>query len=121
MIDSIVHNIAGNWPYWIVSLTLIVAAVIDGIKLKVPNWITFPMILSGWIYSSMAYAFAGDAWYVGLGWSMAGTALGLGLLLPAYAIGGMVLAMSSCWRVLAHGFIAETHFLHFVFRSLSVD
>ena len=28
-------------------------------------------------------------WYQGLGWSLLGTAVGLALLLPAYAIGGM--------------------------------
>ena len=28
-------------------------------------------------------------WYQGLGWSLLGTAVGLGLLLPAYAVGGM--------------------------------
>ncbi len=72
-----------NWPFWVVTVTLIVAAVIDGWKLKVPNWITFPMIVSGWVYST--------AWYgwEGLAWSMVGTIVGLALLLPAYAIGGM--------------------------------
>jgi prepilin peptidase CpaA len=62
---------------------LVIAAVIDGWKLKVPNWITFPMILSGWVYSLGFYG------WEGLGWSMVGTCVGLGLLLPAYAIGGM--------------------------------
>jgi len=72
-----------NWPIWLVSVILFVAAVIDGWKLKVPNWITFPMILSGWVYSGVVFGWAG------LGWSLAGTAVGLALLLPAYAIGGM--------------------------------
>ncbi len=31
----------------------------------------------------------GMTWYQGLGWSLFGTVVGLGLLLPAYAIGGM--------------------------------
>jgi prepilin peptidase CpaA len=62
---------------------LVVAAAIDGWKLKVPNWITFPMIAGGWVYSVAAFG------WEGLGWSLAGTAVGLGLLLPAYAIGGM--------------------------------
>ncbi len=78
-----------NWQYWLVSVVLIVAAVIDGIQLKVPNWLTFPLIVSGWVFSTLAYGMAGQGWYVGLGWSLAGTALGLALLLPAYAIGGM--------------------------------
>ncbi|MBL9085399.1 MAG: prepilin peptidase [Planctomycetales bacterium] len=72
-----------HWPIWVVTATLIVAAVIDGIQLKVPNWITFPMIISGWIYSA---AFFG---WEGLGWSLLGTVVGLALLMPAYAIGGM--------------------------------
>ena len=66
-----------------VSLILILAAVIDGWKLKVPNWITFPMIIGGWIVS--AYLFG----WGGLFSSLIGTGIGLILLLPAYAIGGM--------------------------------
>jgi prepilin peptidase CpaA len=72
-----------HWPIWIVTITLVVAAYIDGKKLKVPNLITYPMIVSGWIYS---FAFFG---WEGLGWSLIGTVVGLALLLPAYAIGGM--------------------------------
>jgi prepilin peptidase CpaA len=82
-------GILENWPVWVVSITLIVAAVIDGLKLKVPNWITFPMILTGWVYSAWAAHFHEMAWYQGLGWSLLGTAIGLALLMPAYAIGGM--------------------------------
>ena len=69
-----------------VTFTLIVAAVIDGWQLKVPNWLTFPMILSGWIYSA---AFSPYAGWEGLIYSLGGTVVGLLLLLPAYAIGGM--------------------------------
>jgi prepilin peptidase CpaA len=83
------EGILANWPVWIVTLTLIVAAVIDGLKLKVPNWITFPMIITGWAYSTWAAPSVGMAWYQGLGWSLLGTVIGLALLLPAYAIGGM--------------------------------
>jgi prepilin peptidase CpaA len=78
-----VRGLSENWHVWAVTITLVAAAVIDGIKLKVPNWITFPMIVGGWIYSTVAFGWAG------LGWSLVGTAVGLGLLLPAYAIGGM--------------------------------
>lgn len=72
-----------NWPVWLLSVVLVVAAVIDGWMLKVPNWITFPLVVSGWIYSTAFFGLEG------LGWSMVGTVVGLGLLLPAYAIGGM--------------------------------
>src|SRR5690349_25006550 len=75
-----------NWPVWFVTITLIVAAVIDGLQLKVPNWITFPMIISGWIYSIALSPYAG---WEGLMYSILGTVVGLALLLPAYAIGGM--------------------------------
>jgi prepilin peptidase CpaA len=75
--------VTANWHIWLVSVVLVVAAVIDGWKLKVPNWITFPLIAGGWIYSVALFGWSG------LVWSLAGTAVGLGLLLPAYAIGGM--------------------------------
>jgi prepilin peptidase CpaA len=86
-IQEISRGIVNHWPIWVVTVTLIVAAVIDGLKLKVPNWITFPMIITGWIYS--ATCVAGYPWYEGLLYSFAGTVVGLALLLPAYAIGGM--------------------------------
>ena len=85
-IEDISRGIVTHWPVWVVSATLVVAAVIDGLKLKVPNWLTFPMVISGWIYSSMFSPFAG---WEGLMYSMTGTVVGLALLLPAYAIGGM--------------------------------
>ena len=67
----------------VISVVLVVAAVIDGYKLKVPNWITFPLVISGWIASGLLFGWSG------LGWSLVGTVVGLLLLLPAYAIGGM--------------------------------
>lgn len=88
MLEMVSGQLADNaylvWSVWgLVSAILIVAAVIDGRQLKVPNWITFPMIISGWVASGVIYGWAG------LGASLMGTAIGLGLLLPAYAIGGM--------------------------------
>jgi prepilin peptidase CpaA len=77
---------ADTWHVWFVTITLIVAAVIDGQQLKVPNWITYPFILSGWVYS---VAFSPYAGWEGIGYSLVGTAVGLALLLPPYAIGGM--------------------------------
>jgi len=84
--QDISRSLAENWPIWVVTITLVVAAVIDGLKLKVPNWITFPMIVSGWIYSATLSPYAG---WEGLMYSLIGTVVGLALLLPAYAIGGM--------------------------------
>ena len=75
--------ILSNWPMWFVSITLILAAVIDGFELKVPNWLTYPMIISGWVYSGVYFG------WEGIGWSHLGPVIALCLLLPAYAIGGM--------------------------------
>jgi prepilin peptidase CpaA len=88
-VQSLGHAFASNWPVWFVSVVLVVAAVIDGKQLRVPNWLTFPMVVSGWIYSAAAGYIAGDGLFAGLGWSLVGTVVGLALLLPAYAIGGM--------------------------------
>ncbi|MCA9191840.1 MAG: prepilin peptidase [Planctomycetales bacterium] len=68
---------------WAVSLTLVVAAVIDGLYLKVPNKITYPLIISGWVYSTLV-----GGW-VGLGWSVLATFFGLALLFGLHLIGGM--------------------------------
>jgi prepilin peptidase CpaA len=77
-----------NWPLLFISLAMIVAAVIDGWKLKVPNWLTFPLILSGW-----AFGLAQDVGLLpgngGIVAALVGTALGFALLAPVYAIGGM--------------------------------
>lgn len=78
-----INGLIENWHIWTVSIILVVAAVIDGWKLKVPNWITFPMIITGWIYS-----FASGGWS-GLGWSFLATFFGLALLYGIYMIGGM--------------------------------
>lgn len=98
--------IVANWPVWFVTFALIVAAVIDGFELKVPNWLTFPMIISGWVYSVVAFG------WEGIGWSLVGTLLGLALLLPAYLIGGMgagdvkLLAGVGAWMHAMHVFYA---------------
>src|SRR6516165_9909020 len=79
-----------NWPLLFVCAAMVVAAVIDGWKLKVPNWLTLPLIVSGWglglLHNFGLMAGTGDG---GIGAALAGTALGFALLLPVYAIGGM--------------------------------
>ncbi|HUG92104.1 MAG TPA: prepilin peptidase [Planctomycetaceae bacterium] len=72
-----------NWHVKFVCLMLIVAAWIDGKQLRVPNWLTFPMVLSGVVYSTWA-----GGWE-GLGSGLLGMTVGLGCLLPLYAVGGM--------------------------------
>lgn len=74
---------AARWPIWLLTLVLILAAVIDAVQLRVPNWLTFPLVLGGWLSSAWMFG------WEGLGWSLAGTAVGFALLLPAHAIGGM--------------------------------
>jgi prepilin peptidase CpaA len=97
-------GIIAHWPVWFVTITLVVAAVIDGRQLKVPNWLTFPFIITGWVYS---FAYFGMS---GLLWSLGGTVVGLALLLPAYAIGGMgagdvkLLAGVGAWMHATHTF-----------------
>ena len=79
-----------NWPLLFICAAMIVAAVIDGWKLKVPNSLTFPLVLSGWalglLHNCGLLASTGTG---GLGASLAATALGCALLLPVYVIGGM--------------------------------
>ncbi len=84
--NEMISWFADTWHVWVVTITLIVAAVIDGLQLKVPNWITFPMIVTGWAYSVMLSPYPG---WEGLAYSLIGTVVGLAVLLPAYAIGGM--------------------------------
>jgi prepilin peptidase CpaA len=87
--NDIFISMSENWVFWAVSVFAIVAAYIDGKELRVPNKITLPMIVAGWVWSSIAYGMAGQGWYYGLMWSFAGTAVGLATLLPAYSVGGM--------------------------------
>ncbi|MCA9249287.1 MAG: prepilin peptidase [Planctomycetales bacterium] len=84
--SEVMQTIAQNWVIWFVTIVLVVAAVIDGKQLRVPNWLTYPMVISGWIYG---VAFSPYAGWEGLGYSLVGTIVGLAVLLPAYAIGGM--------------------------------
>jgi prepilin peptidase CpaA len=106
------NTLVTQWPVWLVTVALVVAAVIDAWKLKVPNWLTFPLIIGGWVYSAAVAGAHDMAWYEGLGWSLFGTFVGLGLLLPAYAIGGMgagdvkLLAGVGAWMHGRHTFFA---------------
>jgi prepilin peptidase CpaA len=77
-----------NWPVVVISLGMLAAAIIDWWKFKVPNHLTFPLILTGWALG-LANNFGLDAGEGGLGGAVVGTILGCVLLLPVYAIGGM--------------------------------
>lgn len=81
--ETLIQGITENWAVWFVTVVLIVAAVIDGAILKVPNWLTFPFIICGWIHCTIQ----GGGW--GLLYSLAGTFVGMMLLLVLRNVGGM--------------------------------
>lgn len=80
---SFTDFLINNWHIKTVSAILILAAWIDGRELKVPNWITFPMILSGLVYSACIGGLGG------FGAGILGMCVGLLTLLPLYSVGGM--------------------------------
>src|SRR5437588_955613 len=78
------------WPVLFVCAGMIACAVIDWWKFKVPNRLTFPLIVSGWLLGLL------NLWHLvpcggqgGLGEALAGTFLACGLLVPVYAIGDL--------------------------------
>jgi prepilin peptidase CpaA len=72
-----------HWPTKVVCLLLIWAAWIDGKELRVPNWLTFPMVFAGLALNT--YLGGWEGFQFGL-WGMA---VGLATLMPLYAVGGM--------------------------------
>jgi prepilin peptidase CpaA len=77
-----------NWPIVVICIGMLAAAIIDWWKFKVPNKLTFPLILTGWLLglANNLGLGAGDG---GIGSALLGTLLGFALLIPVYAIGGM--------------------------------
>ena len=81
---------------------MILAAVIDGVKFKVPNWLTLSMILAGWgigalnslgvtvgpgpVDPSLRDLFPASG---GIGSAVLGSLVAFALLFPVFAIGGM--------------------------------
>lgn len=85
------NYILAHWPLWFICAAMIVAAVIDGWKLKVPNWLTLPLIVTGWLLG-LCHNFGWlpeSTGIGGIGAALAGTFLGMFLLLPLYSIGGV--------------------------------
>lgn len=85
-----------NWPVLLVCGMLLVSAVIDYWKLKVPNWLTFPFIISGWVYAlGMNFGWwtvpSADLYGTGggIGASLLLTFFAMMLLFPLWLIGGM--------------------------------
>ena len=81
--------LADRWPVWVVATLLVWAAWIDGRELRVPNWLTYPMALSGVAYNLFAGGFFGRGDEIGLTGSLLGLVAGLLCLMPLYAVGGM--------------------------------
>lgn len=81
--DALLHGMIENWPIWFVTAVLIIAAVIDGMILKVPNCLTFPFVLSGWFHWTYQAGLSGFAH------SLLATFAGMMLLLPLRNVGGM--------------------------------
>lgn len=77
------HLLTDNWHVKLVCVVLVVAAWIDGKQLRVPNWITFPMVLAGLAYNTWTGGWSG------LGAGLLGMTVGLLCLLPLYSVGGM--------------------------------
>jgi prepilin peptidase CpaA len=74
-------HLAETWPVWLVTVLTLYATWVDVRELRVPNRLTYPMILIGIAY----HAFYGEGWAFGL----KGAAVGLATLMPLYAVGGM--------------------------------
>ena len=77
-----------NWPVLVICAGMLAAAIIDWWKFKVPNKLTYPLILSGWLLG-VANNLGLGAGEGGFGAALAGTVLGFLLLLPIYSVGGM--------------------------------
>jgi prepilin peptidase CpaA len=77
-------------PLIVVCAGMILAAFIDGWALKVPNWVTLPLILSGWMLGLCHnLGIAVDSGTGGFGMAFLGTVLGFALLLPMLVIRGV--------------------------------
>src|SRR5262245_54073774 len=77
-------------PVLLISAGMVLAAVIDGWAFRVPNWLTLSLVLSGWALGLLHdFGVGVDAGQGGFLYSLAGTALGFGLLFPILFIGGM--------------------------------
>jgi len=77
-------------PLLVVSFGMILAAFIDGWALRVPNWVTLPLILSGWMLGGLHdLGVAVDAGTGGFGTAFLATLWGFVLLFPVLAVRGV--------------------------------
>lgn len=78
-----------HWHVKLVTITLIVAAWIDGKELRVPNWITLPMVLTGLAFNTLWFGTGWGVWDRGLIGALLGTFVGLATLFWLWMLGGM--------------------------------
>lgn len=77
-------------PLVVVCAGMILAAFIDGWALKVPNWVTLPLVLSGWALGLLHdCGVAIDGGTGGLGMAVLATGFGFLLLFPMLVIRGV--------------------------------
>jgi prepilin peptidase CpaA len=77
-------------PIIVICFGMVLAAFIDGWALKVPNWVTLPLVLSGWMLGLLhSCGLAVDAGTGGIGMAFLGTVVGFVLLFPMLAIRGV--------------------------------
>ena len=76
------------WPVLVICVGMLAAAAIDWWKFKVPNKLTYPLILTGWLLG-LGNDLGLGAGEGSFGAAIAGTVLGFVLMLPIYSIGGM--------------------------------
>jgi prepilin peptidase CpaA len=77
-------------PLVVVCAGMVLAAFIDGWALKVPNWVTLPLILSGWLLGLCHdLGLPVDSGTGGFGLAFMGTVAGFVLLFPMLAIRGV--------------------------------
>jgi prepilin peptidase CpaA len=77
-------------PLVVICFGMVLAAFIDGWALKVPNWVTLPLVLSGWILGLLHDGgITADGGAGGFSVAFLGTLMGFGLLFPMLAIRGV--------------------------------
>jgi prepilin peptidase CpaA len=77
-------------PLVVICFGMVLAAFIDGWALKVPNWVTLPLVLSGWMLGLLHDCGVPiDAGTGGVGMAMIGTFVGFLLLFPMLVIRGV--------------------------------
>lgn len=74
----------------VICVGMVLAAVIDGVAFKVPNWLTLSLVVAGWYLGILhSLGVSPETGTGGIGYALLGTLLGFLALFPALAIGGM--------------------------------